>query len=63
MWAAPAETKGFEAISGAVQRHGSLDVGLPAAPNFFLYADADTARRSLVEVGFESVTSRLVPQT
>jgi ubiquinone/menaquinone biosynthesis C-methylase UbiE len=63
VWAAPAETKGFEAIYGAVQRHGSLDVGLPAGPNFFLYADANTAQRSLVEVGFESVTSRLVPQT
>ncbi len=62
VWAAPAETKGFEAIYGAVQRHGSLDVDLPAGPNFFLYADANTAQRSLVEVGFESVTSRLVPQ-
>ena len=63
VWASPAQTKAFEAIYGAVHRHGSLDVGLPPGPNFFLYADADPAQRSLTEAGFESVTTRLVQQT
>lgn len=63
VWAAPAETKAFEAIYGAVRRHGSLDVGLPPGPDFFRYADPATAQRSLAEAGFEAVTSTLVPQT
>jgi SAM-dependent methyltransferase len=62
VWAAPTHTKGFEAIYGAIQRHGSLDVGLPPGPNFFLYADFDTSQRGLVGAGFESVATRLVDQ-
>lgn len=63
VWATPTHTKGFEAIYGAVQRHGSLDVGLPPGPNFFRYADFDTAQRSLADAGFESVSTTFVEQT
>ena len=44
VWAEPARTRAFAAIYGAIQRHGSLDVGLPPGPNFFLYADGDCYR-------------------
>ena len=62
VWAAPAQSKGFEIIYGAIQRHGSLDVGLPAGPNFFLYADPLRATESLTAAGFDAVSSSIVPQ-
>jgi SAM-dependent methyltransferase len=63
VWAAPPETKGFGAVYDAIERFGSLDVGLPPGPNFFLYADAATSKHSLREAGFEGVITTLVPQT
>lgn len=62
VWAAPAQSKGFEIIYGAVQRHGSFDVDLPPGPNFFLYADAEKSTESLTAAGFEAVTHTTVPQ-
>ena len=44
VWAEPARTRAFAEIYGAIQQHGSLDVGLPPGPNFFLYADGDCYR-------------------
>ena len=63
VWAAPPETKGFEAVYGAIQQHGTLDVGLPAGPNFFLYADPDQARNSLTAAGFNNIRTVTVAQT
>ncbi len=63
VWAAPDVSKGFEILYGAIQRHGSLDVGLPPGPNFFRYADVETSTASLAEAGFEDVRGTVVPQT
>jgi ubiquinone/menaquinone biosynthesis C-methylase UbiE len=38
-WDVPQEAKGLGAVYGAIQRHGSLSVGLPAGPNFFFFSD------------------------
>jgi SAM-dependent methyltransferase len=63
VWAAPDRSPVFAAVLGAVAEHGSLDVGLPAGPNFFLHADPATARASLRAAGFPAVTTTVVPQT
>jgi len=63
VWAQPDRTKVFDAVFGALANHGSLDVGLPPGPNFFLYADPQAATRSLATAGFEVVSTRVVPQT
>ena len=63
VWATPAHSKGFEMVYDALGRHGSLDVGLPSGPNFFLHADAETSRRSLAAAGFDAVSTTVVPQT
>ena len=63
VWAIPVHSKGFEMVYDALGRHGSLDVGLPPGPNFFLHADAETSRRSLVAAGFDAVSTTVVPQT
>ena len=63
VWATPDRTKAFGAIYDAIGRFGSRDVGLPPGPDFFLYADADAARRSLAAAGFDTVSVTTVAQT
>lgn len=62
VWSAPEKAIGFGAIYGAVRAHGSLDVGLPAGPNFFLFSDPEQCRRVLTEAGFHSPSVIEVPQ-
>jgi hypothetical protein len=52
----------FEAIYAAIRAHGSVDVGLPAGPNFFLFSDPAQSIRALLSAGFQSPYCRLVPQ-
>lgn len=54
VWTVPEKAAGFGAIYGAVRAHGSLDVGLPAGPNFFLFSDPEQCRRVLTEAGFRA---------
>lgn len=54
VWNTPEKAVGFGAIYGAVRTHGSLDVGLPAGPNFFLFSDPEQCRRVLNEAGFHA---------
>jgi len=54
VWSTPEKAVGFGAIYGAVRAHGSLDVGLPAGPNFFLFSDPEQCRRVLIEAGFHA---------
>jgi ubiquinone/menaquinone biosynthesis C-methylase UbiE len=63
VWAQPDRTKVFEAVFRALADYGSLDVGLPPGPSFFLYADSGTATKSLTAAGFEAVSTGIVPQT
>jgi len=62
VWAPPARSPAFAAVLGAVAQHGTLDVGLPAGPDFFRYADPDTATHDLTAAGFTDVTVTLVAQ-
>ena len=62
VWDAPERTIGFGAVYAAVRVHGSMDVGLPAGPNFFLFSDPDTCRQALCRVGFVEPSFRQVPQ-
>ena len=63
VWDAPQETKLFGAVLDAIRTHGSLDVGLPAGPNMFLFSDPDQCRRAMSEAGFEGCVVTTVPQT
>jgi ubiquinone/menaquinone biosynthesis C-methylase UbiE len=62
-WDGPQEAKGFGAVYAAIQRHGSLDVGLPAGPNFFLFSDPQQCEKSLVSAGFTAISISKVRQT
>jgi len=58
----PERAVAFGAVYAAIRDHGTLDVGLPAGPNYFLFSDPDYSRKALLETGFSSPTFRQVPQ-
>src|SRR5437763_1228547 len=45
----------------AIEAHGTLDVGLPAGPPFFLFSDPEESRRRLQEAGFVQIEIRQLP--
>lgn len=63
VWDIPAETKLFGAVLDAIGTHGSLDVGLPAGPNMFFFADASACEKALAPAGFKDCAVTRVPQT
>ena len=62
VWDAPENAVGIGAIYAAVRAHGSLDVDLPAGPNFFLFSDPERSKRVVTDAGFESASVIQVPQ-
>jgi ubiquinone/menaquinone biosynthesis C-methylase UbiE len=62
VWDTPERTVGFGAVYAAVRAHGSLDVDLPAGPNFFLFSDPEQSTQALRHAGFVSPSCRQVPQ-
>jgi len=62
VWDIPERAVGFGAVYAAIRAHGSLDVGLPVGPNFFLYSDPEACKRSLMAAGFAKPTVTVVPQ-
>lgn len=62
VWDIPERAIGVGAIYMAVRAHGSLDVGLPAGPNFFLFSDAEHSIKALRDAGFDSPVVRQAPQ-
>jgi len=62
VWDAPERSIGFGALYAAIRRHGTMEVGLPVGPNFWLYSEAAQSREALREAGFASPTVRTVPQ-
>jgi SAM-dependent methyltransferase len=62
VWDVPERAVGFGALYAAVRAHGSMDVGLPAGPDFFLFSDPDQSARALLGAGFVSPSCRQVPQ-
>jgi ubiquinone/menaquinone biosynthesis C-methylase UbiE len=61
VWAPPEETAAFRLVLDAIRAHGRPDVGLPAGPPFFRFADAAEACRTLERLGFEAVTVKQAP--
>jgi ubiquinone/menaquinone biosynthesis C-methylase UbiE len=62
VWDTPERAVAFGAFYAAVRAHGSMDVGLPAGPNFFLFSDPERCTKALLEAGFVSPSCRQVPQ-
>lgn len=62
VWDTPERAVGFGAVYAAIRAHGSMDVGLPAGPNFFLFSDPEQSAKALLKAGFISPSCRQVPQ-
>jgi hypothetical protein len=62
VWDVPQETKLFGAVMEAVQTHGSLDVGLPAGPNMFMFSDPTVCEKALSQAGFKECVVTKVSQ-
>jgi len=63
VWAGPDKAVGFGIIMRAVEKHGSMNVGLPPGPPFFRFSDAAQCSQAIAVAGFKSVTVTEVPQT
>ena len=63
VWDVPQEAKLFGAVLGAIERHGSFDVGLPTGPNMFLFSEPTACERALTGAGFKGCAITKVPQT
>jgi ubiquinone/menaquinone biosynthesis C-methylase UbiE len=61
-WDMPERAVGLGAVYAAIRVHGSLDVGLPVGPNFFLFSQPEQSIQALRDAGFDSATVRVVPQ-
>lgn len=62
VWDIPDRAVGFGAAYAAIRTHGSMDVGLPAGPNFFLFSDPEQSRQALLNAGFVAPFCQQVPQ-
>jgi SAM-dependent methyltransferase len=62
VWDIPERAVGFGTVYAAIRAHGSLEVGLPAGPNFFLLSDPEQSTKALLTAGFVSPSCRQVPQ-
>ncbi|HEY0856842.1 MAG TPA: methyltransferase domain-containing protein [Albitalea sp.] len=62
VWDAPDRTVALGALLGAIRRHGTLDVGLPAGPGFFQFSEPAACERLLRGAGFEALVIAQVTQ-
>ena len=62
VWDVPDKVIGFGAIYDAIRAHGTMDVGLPVGPHFFLFSDPEQSKRVLTGAGFRSPSISYVPQ-
>lgn len=58
----PEKAVGFGILYKAVQAFGTMDIGLPVGPNFFLFSDTDEGRRQLGLSGFKDIKISTAPQ-
>jgi len=63
MWDIPERAIGLGAVFSAIQTHGSMSVGLPVGPNFFLFSDPTYSQQALRDAGFDATEVVQVPQT
>lgn len=55
VWCAADKHEFFALVLSAVQRHGTMEVGLPPAPPIFRFSDPQECERALTAVGFVDV--------
>ncbi len=62
VWDIPERAIGIGAVYAAIRDYGSMDVGLPSGPNFFLFSDREYSIQALLSTGFVTPSVRQVSQ-
>jgi len=62
VWDSPDKAVAFDIVLTAIQKHGTLDVGLPEGPPFFRFSDSEECRAVLSAAGFVDIETQRVPQ-
>jgi hypothetical protein len=57
----PARNPFFGLVLGSIQKHGNMNVDLPAGPPLFRFGEASECERVLVAEGFTSISVTEVP--
>lgn len=64
VWCTPEQgSELFGIILRAIQAHGTVEVGLPPAPPFFRFANAEECHNTLSAAGFLAPTTSIIPLT
>ena len=63
VWDTPEKAIGFGIVLAAIQKHGDLNVDIPAGPPFFRFSDAEESKGVLASAGFVNIAVTSVPQT
>src|SRR4030095_16707469 len=58
VWATPADSIGHRIMLGALNAHGTMDVGLPAGPPLFRFADPQECAALFADAGLTDMTFR-----
>jgi ubiquinone/menaquinone biosynthesis C-methylase UbiE len=61
-WAAPPRATGFGVVLDAVSAHGTKDLALPPAPDFFRFGHPAECERAFLDAGFTDPSTSIVPQ-
>ena len=61
VWDVPGRAAGFAVILESIQKHGDMDVPLPAGPPFFRFSDPDESKRALTAAGFVNARTLQIP--
>jgi ubiquinone/menaquinone biosynthesis C-methylase UbiE len=62
VWDTPDKAIGFGIVIGAIQKHGDLNVSIPAGPPFFRFSNPEESKRILSAAGFTNPVVTHVPQ-
>jgi SAM-dependent methyltransferase len=62
VWDTPEKCRGFAIVLAAIQKHGDLNVPIPAGPPFFRFSDPQECKRVLTAANFGDIIVTEVPQ-
>lgn len=62
VWDTADKAIGFGIVIGAIQKHGDVNVPIPAGPPFFRFSDPEESKRTLNDAGFANPVVTHVPQ-
>ena len=63
VWQAPEKTIAFGVVLSSIQKHGDMNVQIPAGPPFFRFSDPNESTAMMKAAGFRDIRHQTVAQT